>query len=94
MTSLLLTCEIGVAGWQKSLRELTAGAEKQKEVPGGLVIFLFFLFDKKLVFFSRPHGGRSRTKYTPKTGASKTCVSSGPQPEAIFEQPVIKFQLE
>ena len=28
MTSLFFTCEIGVAGWQKSLRELTAGAEK------------------------------------------------------------------
>ena len=29
MTSLFFTCEIGLAGWQKSLRELTAGAEKK-----------------------------------------------------------------
>ena len=31
MTSLFLTCEIGVAGWQKSLRKLTAGAEKKTQ---------------------------------------------------------------
>ena len=43
MTSLFLTCEIGMAGWQESLRELTAGAEKSVMMLTLLLLLLMLI---------------------------------------------------